>query len=257
MKAYAQERFRASRKTIASAVIVGVLWAAAFAHAAPLYSGTITGIFSAPILSGININADGSVGLLDNSATAVISGDGTGTFNWGALDGTVFPDHSSLQFTGVNFAGQAPDEVFKLGTLTYLNGTSFSNTLAFGITLTIGVVDIDVAIDPAAAQLTLLPTANGGVDPFRDADMVSFDVLPLALHVFEAATAAADLLGYIDGDRHVVIAGISLPPGQPGFLAPVPEPATGALMLAGLGLLGFVARRNRIAATSRRLRGSA
>ena len=60
-----------------------------------------------------------------------------------------------------------------------------------------------------------------------------------------ALWAAADLFGYIHGDPHVVISGMSLPLDQPGFLAP--EPGTCALMLAGLGLLGFVARCKRIA----------
>jgi hypothetical protein len=233
---------------IVSAVIGGVLWAAAVAHASPLYSGTITGIFSAPILSGFEIETDGSVTFFDNSATAVISGVGTSTFNWGTLDGSFFPDHSTLQFSGVDFTSKAPDEVFKLGTLTYTNGTSFVDTTAFGITLTIGVANFNVAIDPAVAQLAILVTVNGGVDPFRDADFISFDVLPLTFHVFEGATATADVFGYIHGDPQVVISGISLPLDQPGFLASVPQPGTYVLVLAGLALLGFVARRKRMAA---------
>ena len=56
----------------------------------------------------------------------------------------------------VDFTNKAPDEVFKLGTLTYTNGTSFTNTLAFGITLSIGVANANVTIDPAAAQLSIL-----------------------------------------------------------------------------------------------------
>ena len=242
-----QERSRVSGRSISCAVIGAVLWAAASAQAAPSYSGTITGVFSAPVLSGINIEADGSVTFLDNTLTAVTSGEGTGTFNWGASPlPPPPPDHSTLQFTGVDFAGKAPDEVFRLGTLTYTNGGSVTETIAFGITLTIGAINLNVAVDPAVAHLTLVGTVNAGVDPFRDADFIGFDVLPLAFHVFEGATAAADLMGYIHGDPQLVIGGISLAPGEPGFIAPAP--GTSALMLAGLSLLACMARRKRIAA---------
>jgi len=245
MKPYQQERSWVSGKTIVSAMIGIALWAAAIAHASPFYSGTTTGIFSAPILSGINIETDGSLTFLDNTGTAVISGVGTNTFNSGAGDPPPPPNHTTLQFSGVAFSGIAPDEVFKLGTLSYTNGSSFVDSVAFGVTLTIAVDGSSVAIDPSVAQLTLLATVNGGVDPFLDADFVTFDVLPLAFHVFEGATATADLFGSIHGDPHLVISGISLPDGQPGFLASVPEPGTYALVLTGLGLLGFVAKLKR------------
>lgn len=253
MKPSAEKRFWVSSKTIVSAAICAALCATSVVDASPLYSGTITGTFTAPILSGNLIETDGSVSFLDNSASQFLtySGEGTPTFNWGNYDGGTpplppnVPDHSTLQFLGLDFTNRAPDEVFKLGTLTFTNGTSFVDTIVFGITLTIGVVDFNVAIDPAVTQVGILTTLNGDVDPFRDADFVSFDVLPLTFHVFEGATATADLFGYIHGDPQVVISGISLPPGQPGFLAPVPEPGTYALILTGLALLGLVARRQR------------
>lgn len=248
MKPYVQERFWAPGKTIVSALFGAALCAAAVTHASPLYSGSTAGTFTTPILSGYQIETDGSVSFLDNSTTAVTSGTGTDTFNSGGGDSPPPPNHTTLQFTGLDFTGKAPDEVFKLGTLTYTNGSSFTDSVAFGITLTIGVVNFNVAIDPAAARLTLLATVNAGVDPFRDADFVSFDVLPLTFHVFEGETATADLFGYIHEDPHLVISGISLPPGQPGFL--MPEPGTCAMMLVGLGSLGFVARRKRIVSQS-------
>jgi PEP-CTERM motif len=249
VKQYARRRFRMSGKTIVSvsALIGGVLWAAAVAQASTIYSGTTTGLFSTPILSGNSIETDGSLTFQDNSTTAVISGVGTDTFNWGAGLTPPPPPFSALQFSGIDFIGKAPDEVFKLGTLTYTNGSSFVDSTAWGIALTLGVVNSNVSIDPALAQLTFFLTVNGGVDPFLDADFIGFDVLPLTFHVFEGQSATADLFGYIHGDPQVVLSGISLPPGEPGFLAPVPvpEPGTYALTLTGLGLLGFLARRKR------------
>jgi len=209
------------------------------AVASPLYSGTIKGIFSDPVLSGTVINVDGSASAVDNSGSAVFSGAGTDQIEWGACDDSCgdVPRSSSVTFTGESFADTGLDVVFKLGTLTFRNGTSFTDTLIFGATLTVGVAGASAAIDPALARLSFLATTNAGVDKFADADFLSFDVLPITFHVFEGATAVADVYGYIHEDPHLVFGTITLPPDQSdrGFLAA--EPASVALV--GLGLAGL------------------
>ena len=52
--------------------------------------------------------------------------------------------------------------------------------------------------------------------------------------------------GIQEGRSYVNIHNVNFPGGEiRGFLAPVPEPSTYALMLAGLGLAGLAARRRR------------
>ena len=229
-------------------IAIGLTLLHGTAFAAPLYSGAVEGIFSDPVVIGAIINADGSTSVQDNTASAVVSGTGTNQMVWGSWCGTgcePVPQSSSVTFTGESFANVAPDVVFRLGTLSYLNGTSFVDTLIFGARLALGVTGSAAAISPAVAQISVLTTVNGGVDVFADADFLGFDVLPFTFHVFEGASAVADLYGYIHGDPQLVIGTITLPPGQAGngFLIPVPEPGTMALLGLGLAAVGFGRRR--------------
>ena len=50
----------------------------------------------------------------------------------------------------------------------------------------------------------------------------------------------ADIKTFRFGGSYILLAGTA-----DGTLAPVPEPETYAMMLAGLGMLGFMARRRR------------
>ena len=62
-----------------------------------------------------------------------------------------------------------------------------------------------------------------------------------------AALAEAALLTYLHtGKAYLNIHSTAFPGGEiKGYLVPIPEPETYAMLLAGLGLLGFVARRRK------------
>ena len=206
-------------------------------HADTTYDGSISGIFSDPLLTGDIINVDGSHTFFDNTTTAVYSGVGTNTITWGATG------FSTITFTGNSFSGVQPNQPFELGTITYTNGTSGISTVIFGgtLTLTVNSPTGPVTIDPSVSLLNFVTTVNGGTDQRRDADFVSFDAFPQTFNVFEGATATAQLFGEIIGDPTLVLTGIQLAPGQTGngFIGhgqPAVPDGSSTLGLMGLAL---------------------
>jgi hypothetical protein len=221
------------------------------AIAASIYSGTVTGIFSAPVLSGNVINTDGSLLAVDNTATAVYDASGPSTVVWGANAGS-----SSLIFSGATFTGVAPGDLFELGTLRYFNGTSAIDTLIFGTDFTLTVdVGPGTIVDPVVSAISIVTTINTGISAARDSDLVGFSTLgDTTFNVFEGAEASAILYGRIIGDPMLSFDLISLGPnfdGSPdirGFIGSgiggAPEPGSIFLSVTGLGLLAFVRRRS-------------
>ena len=65
------------------------------------------------------VGGDSGIFVKPSPTNAVVSGVGTGNFVWG----TPFPDSSSLSFAGGRFDAQ-PNTPFKIGKLTYHNGTT-------------------------------------------------------------------------------------------------------------------------------------
>ena len=208
-------------------------------------SGSISGVFSSPVLTGSVIDLDGKTLIpVDNTTTGVRTGFGTNAITWGD------PDPSILTFTGKSFSGVAPGQVFDLGTITYTNGNSFRETLIFGATLTLSVNSTQGgSVDPSTSSVDFLSTANhflpnDGLDPrfkFQDADFLSFSAFPQTFNVFEDSTASAELFGKIVGDPQLVLTGIELNPDQSnnGFIGhgvgSVPD-SGGTLALVGIAL---------------------
>ncbi|MCX7108696.1 MAG: choice-of-anchor K domain-containing protein [Proteobacteria bacterium] len=193
---------------------------------------------------------------------ATCSGVGTSAFSWG--DGSSFGSPpSSLSFTPAAFTPSI-DSKFKIGDLSYFNGTIAAGTevnmidlifdLSFGFGTTFGT---PFQLD---ATLSLINTSNGGVDPFADADFVSFILGGFTgnFHVFEGQSASIPLYAQLTSHGDVVaekqlidasftgltqdFAGFGTPTGG-GFVTNVPEPSSMILVLTGLGLFLMVGLR--------------
>lgn len=223
--------------------------------ALPLYSGTIAGTFDDPVLTGFTINLMDLPVFWDNTSSAVISGVGTNTFSWGDEPSFSGISESTLTFSGSTFTDVrpflpgSPGDVFELGTLTYTNGTSLFDTVAFGITLNIEADVESAMVTPASIDLGFIATSGPRADPIDAADFVTLSVggvdIGKTFHIFEESTASTILLGRIVGDPVLEFVDIVLAPGETGgfIRSRVPEPATALLMGVALAGFGFYGRR--------------
>jgi hypothetical protein len=231
------------------------------------FSGTTSGLFTGPVLTGRSINTDGTLtAVYDNTLSAVYSGMGTNAVQWGDCPAVIIDPvtgadsgcganngvarFSALSFTGTAFSNVAANTDFLLGTLTYSNGTSRSTTVIFGLTAEIsialsggGVVDPKVA----AGELWGTLNANDPANPNRDADFVYFPFLLVSFNVLEGSTSTANVYGRIVGDPYLEVTRLEATDangyvgnGPADFV--VPEPSAWTLLGAGLVSL-FVLRR--------------
>jgi len=176
----------------------------AFGTAAPRYSGTITGSFGAPALSGAFLRPGSHEPVpRDNAGTARRSGVGTATITWGGDDSGGNAAASSLTFSGDSFSDITPDQVFRLGTLTFVNGPSGPASLIFGFDMQLTAGE-DVA--PFAGLVAIVNTQNANVDRIVDA--------PSTLAGFEDASVTAIVYGRIGDDRRLRVTSIGLAPGE-------------------------------------------
>ena len=121
-----------------------------------IIDGTSSGIFVNPVPSG------GSI---------VVTGVNTSTFTWGQGDPA---PPNSLSFVGSSFSSTT-ETPFKIGTLTYFNGTTTSGTVPNTVNLSVG---LHFTTPPAGTQssaftLGLVSSPNTS-DPIASADYVYF-----------------------------------------------------------------------------------
>jgi hypothetical protein len=212
--------------------------------------------FAAQAASAADVEGTVSARWEDAAPTsATTSGLGTSTVQWGV---PVAPSAtSSLSFNGATFES-AFESPFKLGTVVYRNGTIANDSGAESVSLQVninfttpalGVVanhfdfrlenTPNVGGDRQAADYVWLPDAFGETSFTVDGTVYRVHIAGFDnvvgdgfltsdnsfFHVKEGGTAQADLYASVT------------------TLAPVPEPQTYALLMAGLGLIGWKLRR--------------
>jgi hypothetical protein len=190
-------------------IVASLLLVAAPQNAAARHSGTIMGSFDAPVLSGAFLRPVSLEPVpRDNAGIAPTSGAGTATITWGG-DENGCTATSSLTFNGDVFNDVLPGEVFRLGTLSFVNGPSAPASLIFGFDMQLSAGD-DVA--PFAGLVEIISTQNGQVDRVADADLLSFADFdaPSTLAGFESATVIAIVNGTIGDDGWLRVTSIEL-----------------------------------------------
>ena len=189
----------------------------------------------------------------------VTTGLGTPDFTYG--DGNGFgTGPNSLSFAGTTFASVV-ETPFRVGTITYFNGTTAVGTTPSSVMLNLGLTFTEPLLPPVfGSYLFTLNTTPNTSDPDASADFVDLpsgfsftdfvigsttyrirltgfeNVVgdgfltsnPLQLHVREGLSARADLFAVVTTQVNTI-----------------PEPETYALMLAGLAAVGVFARRRR------------
>lgn len=187
--------------------------------------------------------------------SATVSGVGTPTFSWGRTTANSIDD--LLTFTPVaGFSGTAGTP-FKVGSVFYQNGAIFAGSQANSVSLQLDLNFSTPSFGPVTGKYVfdLVSTPNNS-NPDQSADIINLPALSSStsfvigatqyqvklsgfqnvvgdgfltssnsqFHVREQLSATADLYAVVTAQ-------------------PVPEPATYGMMLAGLGVLGLLARR--------------
>jgi hypothetical protein len=139
-------------------------------------------------------------------SSAVVSGVGTSTFVWG----TPQPDSSSLSFTGGHF-DTTPNTKFKLGTITYHNGTiasdSGANSVEFDVPLTFDNVPEKNFTLKTTFSLVNTPNTD---DPIASADTVTIGNYGYTFNVLEGNTASADIYATLSTGLSVTPSGANI-----------------------------------------------
>lgn len=261
-----------SAKFVSAAVVVTSLLSSS-AMASGIPGETIVGVFSNVILAGTSFNnpAVGQTKAYDNSGTAdysivnstnpTLSGSpplqSTGSaLIWGDNNGGAGAP-STLDFFGAAVPSNLGSN-FRLGRITYSNGTSSLASLIFGATISFYATSGSSSTYLGSDTIYISTTSNHGASTSQDSDYISIcgnqsNICSSSINAVESSEGGTgvtvDLYGTIVGDPQLFINSAQLTPGQTssmnGFIgsdlpAPIPLPASAPLFGAALAALGAI-----------------
>lgn len=226
--------------SLLAALAIGVV--ASHAMAATPVIGTTSGVWVHPTPSASPI---------------AVTGVGTANFTWGVGSGS---PPNQLNFISNAFSSTT-ETPFKVGSIRYFNGTTESGTVPDSVQLALTLSFSAPALPGVVSGYTfnLVSTPNTS-DPTASADFVDLpSAFSSTLFTIGSTTYNVKLIGFenIVGDGFLASDSQSFHVREGGTAsadlyaevttetAAVPEPANVALMLAGLGMMGLVARRRR------------
>jgi hypothetical protein len=176
-----------------------------------------------------------------------VAGDGTTTVTFSTTGGTasIFYDSTaaggaqSVTSTGVGF-----DDGTLVGTFNVVAGSGFSNFTTFPSGVGGGFTAYDFIVSPTGLDASYIDGVRG---PINDLHFTSSQVLPPGNSTTSGFHMSAPSDGNPDIYASTATGGNLLlkVDGSNTFTTAIPEPETYALMLAGLGALGFMTRRRR------------
>ncbi len=228
--------------TAISSFFVGATTALGFsdqAHALTFsgISGISSGIWGEPTPGSTNTNP-------------IYTGLGSNAFTWGdpnvclpssnTTSGCTITGSNKLTFNGNSFPTDI-NSVFKIGDLTYFNGTVLKGTSVESVPL-----NLNVSLSPPVGisqdfdfNLRLVNTPNGAINPEDNADFVFIDTnLSNRSFIFEGNEYTLELTGFNPDIGQIDIKALEGATTKTAIYAKIkniPEPAT----LAGLSLLGM------------------
>ncbi|MEH1942456.1 MAG: choice-of-anchor K domain-containing protein [Nostoc sp.] len=190
-------------------------------------------------------------GIIDTNPLYV--GVGSNTFTWGdsnlcspspsTSSGCTITNSNQLTFSGNSFSTDI-NSVFKIGNLSYFNGTVLEGTSVEFVPL-----NLNLSFSPAVGtnqvfdfKLRLVNTPNEGTNPENNADFVFIDTnLSNRSFTFEGNKYTLELTGFNPDVRQISIKGLEGSTTTTAIYAKIntiPEPATvGGIFLVGIYLI--------------------